>query len=141
VRKINFIICLLVLLGFGCTSEGSMKKVDSYIFLHDNSSKVWLVDKLLINKNDYTPLRFRYKQLIVFHESRNAYFYRLHEFGDKTGIKSHYWMDRTTNEFGFQIGKKEWIFEIALITRTKIVLRPKNNSYPYTMVLIPFPEY
>ena len=79
--------------------------------------------------------------MIVFHESRNAYFYRLHEFGDKTGIKSNYWMDKTTNEFGFQIGKKEWLFDILLITRTKVVLRPKNNSYPYTMVLIPFPEY
>ena len=139
--KIKPFIYLVVVLLLGCTSEGSMKKVDSYIFLHDNSSKVWLVDKLLINKNDYTPLRFRYKQMIVFHESRNAYFYRLHEFGDKTGIKSNYWMDKTTNEFGFEIGKKEWLFEILLISRTKIVLRPKNNSYPYTMVLIPFPEY
>lgn len=118
-----------------------MKKVDPYIFLNDNSSKVWLVDKLLIHKRDYTPMRFRYKQLIIFHESRNAYFYRMHEFGDRPGIKSYYWMNKGKNEFGFQVGRKEWIFDIRQLSRTKIVLCPKYHSYPYTIVLIPFPEY
>lgn len=86
-------------------------------------------------------MRFQYKQIIVFHESRNAYFYRLNEFGDKPGIKSYYWMDKEKDEFGFQIGKKEWIFDIRRLSRTKIILRPKYKSYPYTIVLIPFPEY
>lgn len=131
---------LLVFL-LGCTADSSLKKIDPYIFIHDNSSKVWLVDKLLSGKRDYTPMRFQYKQIIVFHESRNAYFYRLNEFGDKPGIKSYYWMDKEKDEFGFQIGKKEWIFDIRRLSRTKIILRPKYKSYPYTIVLIPFPEY
>jgi hypothetical protein len=132
---------LVVLLLTGCVSESSMKKLDPYIFLHDNSSKVWLVDKLLIHKNDYTPMQFRYKQLIVFHQSRNAYFYRLHEFGDRPGLKAYYWMDKNKNEFGFEIGTKKWIFDIRDLARDKIVLKPKYDSYPYTIVLIPFPEY
>lgn len=131
----------LLLIVVGCSSGASLKKIDDYIFLHDNSSKVWLVDKLLINQNDYTPMRFRFKQVIVFHESRNAYFYRINEMGDKPGAKTHYWLDRTKNEFGFLVGQKEWLFEIRHLSRTKLVLRPKNNSYPYTIVLIPFPEY
>lgn len=135
------IACIAVLLCAGCVSESSMKRLDPYIFLHDNSSKVWLVDKLLINKNDYTPVQFRYRQLIVFHRSRNAYFYRLHEFGDKRGLKTTYWMDQSKNEFGFELGTKEWIFAIRHLAREKIVLKPKYGSYPYTIVLIPFPEY
>ncbi|MBI3239244.1 MAG: hypothetical protein HYZ43_10455 [Flavobacteriia bacterium] len=140
--RLNTVIgAFLLLITVGCSSGTSLKKIDNYIFLHDNSSKVWLVDKLLINKNDYTPMRFRFKQIIVFHESRNAYFYRLNEMGEKPGAKTYYWMDRTKNEFGFLVGQKEWVFEIKQISRTKLVLRPKNNSYPYTMVLVPFPEY
>lgn len=140
--RLNTVIgALLLLITVGCSSGTTLKKIDNYIFLHDNSSKVWLVDKLLINKNDYTPMRFRFKQIIVFHESRNAYFYRLNEMGEKPGAKTYYWMDRTKNEFGFLVGQKEWVFEIKQISRTKLVLRPKNNSYPYTMVLVPFPEY
>jgi hypothetical protein len=133
--------CVVLLVLAGCSSGASLKKIDDYIFLHDNSSKVWVVDKLLINKNDYTPMRFRFKQVVVFHESRNAYFYRIDQMGDKPGAKTYYWLDRTKNEFGFLVGQHEWLFEIRHLSRTKVVLRPKNNSYPYTMVLIPFPEY
>jgi hypothetical protein len=140
--RLNTVIgALLLLITVGCSSGTSLKKIDNYIFLHDNSSKVWLVDKLLINKNDYTPMRFRFKQIIVFHESRNAYFYKLNEMGEKPGAKTYYWMDRAKNEFGFSVGQKEWVFEIKQLSRTRLVLRPKNNSYPYTMVLVPFPEY
>lgn len=100
-----------------------------------------MVDKLLIGKNDYTPVQFRYRQIIAFHESRNAYFYRLHEFGEKPGLKGFYWMDKEKDEFGFQFNVKEWLFEIKTLSRKRIVLTPKNNSYPYTIVLVPFPEY
>lgn len=139
-RYAGILVALMWMLS-GCESESDMRKIDPYIFINDNSSKIWLVDKLLINRNDYTPMRFRYKQLIAFHESRNAYFYRINEFGEKPGLRSYYWMDRKKNEFGFELGKKRWIFEIRLLSRTKIVLKPKYQSYPYTMVLIPFPEY
>lgn len=132
--------CLSIFLVAGCTS-GPVKRIDPYIFINDNSSKAWLVDKLLINKNDYTPLRFHNKQMIIFHETQNAYFYRVREFGDKPGMKSYYWMDKSKNEFGFQVGKKEWIFDIRMLSRKKIVLKPKHQSYPYTIVLVPFPEY
>ena len=140
IRKIC-IGSVLLLFVMSCSSGSSLKKIDDYIFIHDNSSKVWVVDKLLINKNDYTPMRFRFKQVVVFHESRNAYFYRIDQMGDRPGAKTQYWLDRTKNEFGFLVGQHEWLFEIRHLSRTKVVLRPKNNSYPYTMVLIPFPEY
>lgn len=133
--------CLFLLLLAGCSSDDSMKKIDRYIFLHDNSSKVWMVDKLMLNKNDYTPLRFRNRQLVVFHKSRNAYFYRIHELGDKQGLKTYFWLDHEKNEFGFQFSRDEWIFEIKQLSRTRVVLKPKRGRYPYTIVLVPFPEY
>jgi len=135
-----YILLLTVILS-GCGIDQSMKAVDPYIFVHDNSSKIWLVDQLLINKNDYTPMQFRYKELIAFHENRNAYFYRMNEFGDHPGVKATFWMDKSKREFGFDFDKKSWIFHIVSMTRTKIVLRPKNHSFNYTMVLIPFPEF
>lgn len=100
-----------------------------------------MVDKLMLNKNDYTPLRFRNRQLLVFHKSRNAYFYRMHELGDKQGLKTYYWFDQEKDEFGFQFAKDEWIFEIKQLSRTRVVLKPKRGGYPYTIVLVPFPEY
>lgn len=121
--------------------DTSIEPIDHAILVHDNSSKVWLVDKQLDGEKDYTPLQIEYKEIIVFHESLNAYFHTLKTLGTKPGIKKSFWLDATKNELGFSGDKRDLIFEIVSISRKKIVLKPKNNSYKYTIVLIPFPEY
>jgi hypothetical protein len=136
--KLNFVFLLLILSACGDTR---IEPIDHYILVHDNSSKVWLVDKQLDGDKDYTPFQIEYKEIIVFHESRNAYFHTLKTLGTKPGIKRSYWLDESKNEFGFVGTKKNIVFEIVSMSRTKIVLKPKNNSYKYTIVLIPFPEY
>ncbi|TSJ47652.1 hypothetical protein [Fluviicola chungangensis] len=134
-------ILLLLLLTLSACGDTSIQPIDHYILIHDNSSKVWLVDKQLDGDRDYTPLQIAYKEVIVFHESRNAYFHILKTLGTKPGIKMSYWLDESKKEFGFVGTKKNLVFEIVTLSRRRIVLKPKNNSYKYTIVLIPFPEY
>lgn len=136
----SFVFVFLLLFLSAC-GDTHIEPIDHYILVHDNSSKVWLVDKQLDGDKDYTPLQIEYKEVIVFHESRNAYFHTLKTLGTKPGIKRSYWLDESKNEFGFVGSKKNIVFEIVSMSRTKIVLKPKNNSYKYTIVLIPFPEY
>ncbi|AEA45372.1 hypothetical protein [Fluviicola taffensis] len=138
--KFSCHLILSILLLSSCGDTG-IEPIDNYILLHDNSSKVWLIDKQLDGDKDYTPLQFEYKDLIVFHESQNAYFHRLKDLGTKPGIKMGFWLDQSKNEIGFKGTKKDLIFEIISLTRTKIVLKPKHKSFKYTIVLIPFPEY
>lgn len=52
-----------------------------------------------------------------------------------------YWMNEGSKEFSFVGAKQDLLFEIVSLTRKKIRLKPKNNSYKYELVLIPFPEY
>lgn len=139
--RVLFTVWLPVILITGCTTGSSFKQLDPYIFLNDHSSKVWLVSKLMKDNRDYTPLRFENRQMIVFHETGNAYFYRLREFGTKPGLKMNYWMDKSKDLFTFESGNTKWQFDIRRLSRKKIILRPRRNSYPYTIVLIPFPEY
>lgn len=134
-------VFLLLLLIFNSCGNTSIEPIDHYILLHDNSSKVWLVDKQLDGDKDYTPLQIEYKEIIVFHESQNAYFYQLKTLGSKRGIKKSFWLDASKNELGFSGDKRDLVFEIVKLSRKKIILKPKNNSYKYTIVLIPFPEY
>jgi alanine-alpha-ketoisovalerate/valine-pyruvate aminotransferase len=138
--KITYLLFLALVLLASCGDTG-IEPIDHYILVHDNSSKVWLIDKQLDGDKDYTPLQLEYKEIIVFHESRNAYFYRLNTLGKKPGIKKSFWLDEAKNEFGFKGAKKDLVFEIVRLTRTKIILKPKNNSFKYTVELIPFPEY
>ena len=135
------IFLLLLLIILSACGDTSIQPIDHYILIHDNSSKVWLVDKQLDGDKDYTPLQIAYKEVIVFHESRNAYFHILKTLGTKPGVKMSYWLDESKKEFGFMGTKKNLVFEIVTLSRRRIVLKPKNNSYKYTIVLIPFPEY
>lgn len=129
---------LFLLLIVSC--NGQMKKLDDSIFIHDNSSKVWLIEKLLNDGKDYTPVPFEYHEIIVFHQSKNAYIYRINEF-DKRGKKMTFNLDREKNELVFHSAKGNYLFEIILLQRKKIILKPKYKTYPFTMVLVPFPEY
>lgn len=138
--KVNY-LCLMLVLVLSSCGNTSIEPIDHYILLHDNSSKVWLVDKQLIGNKDFTPLRIEYKEIIVFHESRNAYFHRLKTLGTKQGVKKTFWLDASKKELGFSGGKRDVVFEIVKLSRRKIILKPKNNSSKYTIVLIPFPEY
>lgn len=138
-KYIHFFVLLFLLLA--CQSRTELKKIDPYILLHDNSSKVWFVDEMIRDNKDYTPFLFRNRLLIVFHENRNAYFYRIKDLSSKGGLKSMYWMDMEKKELGFQIGTKELLFTIGQVNRKNILLLPKRNSYPYILKLIPFPEY
>ncbi|MNK12894.1 hypothetical protein D3C87_309720 [compost metagenome] len=138
--KLTYAFFSLLLFLSAC-GDTTLEPIDNYILVHDNSSKVWLVDKQLDGDKDYTPLQIEYKEVIVFHESRNAYFHILKNLGTKPGVKFTFWMDRSKNEFGFKGMNKDLVFEIVSMSRTKMVLKPKNNTYKYTIVLIPFPEY
>ncbi len=138
--RLNIVFLFLILLVSAC-GDTSIEPIDHYILVHDNSSKVWLIDKQLDGEKDYTPLQIEYKEIIVFHESRNAYFHTLKTLGTKSGVQMSYWMYETKNEFGFTGTKKDLVFEIVSLSRKRIVLKPKKNSYKYTIVLIPFPEY
>lgn len=138
--KLKFVFLLLLLIPGAC-GDTSIEPIDHYILIHDNSSKVWLIDKQLDGDKDYTPLQIEYKEIIVFHESRNAYFHILKELGTKPGKKMSFWLDKAKNEMGFKGMKRDLVFEIKSMSRTKIVLKPKYDSYKYTIVLVPFPEY
>lgn len=138
-RLICFLILFLVLNG--CTWDTKLEPINEYALIHDNSSKVWMVNRLLKGDKDFTPLQFEYRQLIVFHKTSNAYFYTMRNLGEKPGAKMYFWLDRSKDEFGFRDSKHEFLFSISRISRSKIILKPKKKSYKYTIELIPFPEY
>ena len=138
--RILFFVLLLPVLN-QCTRNSNLEPIDEYVLLNDRSSKVWLINRLLDGEKDYTPLQFEYREVIVFHETRNAFFYTLNKMGQSPGKKMIYWMDTAEKTFGFRNEKHEYLFSIQYISRKKIILVPKLKTYKYTIELIPFPEF
>lgn len=139
-NKAFFLVFTLFAL-LSCDLQNSSKTVDKSIFIHDRSSKVWLVDKKLQGNKDYTPLRFEYKELVVFHDSGVACFYKMQDFGKQPGYKMNFEINGERDKLTLTNNKMTRVFTIKSIGRKKLVLESRAKNYPYTLVLIPFPEY
>lgn len=139
-NKAFFLFFALISL-LSCDLQNSSRAVDKSIFIHDRSSKVWLVDKKMQGNKDYTPLRFEYKELVVFHDSGVACFYKMQDFGKQPGYKMNFEINNERNKLTLANKKMTRVFTIRSIGRKRLVLESKAESYPYTLILIPFPEY
>lgn len=109
---IFFLFFLLFIIG--CVFKSLMKKIDLYIFFYDNFFKVWLVNKMFINKWNYMLFWMFFKEIIVFYVLGNCYFNKLKDMGS-LGKKVIYWLDMEKCEFGFEGGKVVWVFYICYI--------------------------
>lgn len=135
--KWRFFCCILLLVS----CNNGLQKTDASIFIHDNSSKVWVIQKKMADGKNYAPMRFEYREMIVFHENKNAYLHRIIDLGKVPGKKMSYFMDREKNEFVFFDGKKEIKFRLDYVSRKRLVLSPLTKNEKYTLILVPFPEY
>jgi len=139
--RIALLLSISLLTFLSCDLSTNRKTIDNAIFLHDRSSKVWLVDKKLEGKKDYTPLRFEYKELVVFHQTGYAYFYKMQDFGKTPGYKMSFELNSDRNKLILKNNKMTRVFNIKSLGRKRLVLESKAKNYPYTLILIPFPEY
>ena len=139
--KFSVVLFFLVMVVSSCSMDDSAKRIDRSIFLHDKSSKVWLVDKKLQGNKDFTPFEFEYREIVVFHQSGNAYFYKLNNLGKQRGYKMNFELDWEHKKFSLYNEKMRRNFEVNSIGRTRFVITSKAKDYNYKLVLIPFPEY
>lgn len=140
-RKIGGICLGMILLLTACVHDYKLKPINHYDLFHDNSSKVWLVNHLYKDNSDHAPLSFDYKEVIIFHKTKTCYVHKIKNFGNKPGRKADFYIDMNKKEISIDFDKSSWIFEISSYGQDKIILKPKYNSFKYTMELIPFPEY
>jgi hypothetical protein len=137
-RLLSFVFLLWLI----ASCQGSeVKRVDHTIFLHDKSSKVWLIDKKLQGVKDFTPLEFQYREIVVFHKTGNAYFYKLNTFGTRRGYKMTFSLDWEKRTFLLENSSMKRKFKVNSLGRERFVITSNAKDYNYKLVLIPFPEY
>ena len=138
--RLVFVLFALAFIA-SCQSEDDVKKIDHGIFLHDKSSKVWLIEKKLQGEKDFTPLEFEYREIVVFHKSGNAYFHKLNTLGKKRGLKMTFTLDWKKRTFVLENSSMTRRFKVNSLGRERFVITSNAKDYNYQLVLIPFPEY
>ncbi len=112
----------------------------SYLF-DDNSSKVWLIDKLMIEDRNYSPLRNAYKDICIFYSNGKCVVQPLNTLGDRPGAKGKFSVDSRKRTIRMKFKNETWNFDLAKTRDDYIVLKPRKDSdMQYTVHLIPLPE-
>jgi hypothetical protein len=126
---------------FACSTGVELKQVSLGPFFHDNNSKVWVIDQVIVDKINYSPSNINEKDLLIFYDNNKCLFQPLKTLGTKKGKKGDYLIDSENKEIAIYFPLEKWDFKIDYMAEDTIILVPnKGSEFTYELLLIPFPE-
>lgn len=137
----GFISFLLLATFIGCTTGYPLKSVDYNDLFCDGNSKVWVVDKMIVNRVNTAQEPVEKKDLFIFHESGVLDFLPMKALGNEAPRKGRYYLDSDKRELSITFDREEWLFELPVLEEDRVLMKPaKRGNAPYTIELIPLPE-
>lgn len=136
--------CLGSFILISCTAGISKDPVALDSFFDDNSSKVWLINK--VNKLD-ANVAFQqegYKDVMIFYKSGKVMIQSLNTLGEKPGKTGYFFIDseKKTMRIEFGLLNENWNFKMDEISLEKVILSPLPSSdFNYQLTIIPLPEF
>ena len=138
--RFGFVIALFSLIT-ACTSSYPLKSVDYSDLFCDGNSKVWVINKMIVNKTNIAPHNIGAKELFIFHSSGTINYLPMKALGSVKPEKGRYYLDSDEREMYITFDKKEWIFDLPVLEENRIIMRPKKEGKaPFSLELIPLPE-
>ena len=138
-RKLLFYLPLLI---SSCTTGIELESVDYTTLFTDSNSKVWIVNKMLIEDANIASLKNEGKDLLIFHNNGNCDFISMKDLTRKPAQKGVFTLDskRRIMTIDFE-DKKQWSFTIPYLTEDSVLLNAtKKSDIPFSIQLKPFPE-
>ncbi len=124
-----------------CSTGVELKPVDLGTLFHDGNSKVWLVDKVIIDRQNFAPKQAADKDAFIFYSTSKCSFQPLKTMGDFSSKNGEFSVYSNEKLLTVYFKKEVWEFKLASLSDNKIVLKPTRKSdLKYTLVLIPLPE-
>lgn len=80
-RSVFFIVLGVLSLTNSCITDDMLKPVPPYELLHDNGSKVWIIQEDLDGEKDYAPIHRKDKQTLLFFESGEFFLQKVSDWG------------------------------------------------------------
>ncbi|MDB2657288.1 hypothetical protein N9Y60_04455 [Crocinitomicaceae bacterium] len=142
-RAVSFLTLFLAitLLSGGCTSNYPLKSVNYDDLFCDGNSKVWVINKMIVNDIDVSQSNLTNKEVFIFHESGVLDYVPLKVLGSASPKKGRYYLDSDKRTLSIVFHDKEWFFMLSVLEDDRIVMRPyKKGRAPFTLELIPLPE-
>jgi hypothetical protein len=135
-------IVFFIIAFTSCVETVNLSAVDYHFLFNDANSKVWIVNKVILNDENVAPFNDLDKDLMVFHKSHVIDIIPLKDIMRTSPRKGSYNLDSKEKTLSIQFrDKDEWSFNLEYITEDSILMIPRHASQlQYSIQLKPFPE-
>jgi len=137
IKKLLFLSLILS----SCSSQVSLKDVDYNNLLNDHNSKVWLIDKQVVNNIDIANGHDWNKELMIFHETGKVEIIPMKALGKANPKVGNYILISDEKRLEISFPDEEWVMSLTNITEDSIYMKSaKGSDAKFDIQLIPFPE-
>lgn len=135
-------VVLTSLIFSSCTTGVDLESVDYTSLFTDSNSKVWLVNKMLLQEANIAPIDNNDKDILIFHQNGHCDLISMKDLTRKPVRKGEFQLDSKKRLLTIEFyDKQNWDFEIPYITEDSILLNARKTSdIPFSIQLKPFPE-
>ena len=136
---------MLVYIGLvvsSCTAGITMDSVDYDHLFNDSNSKVWIVNKVLVDNAVVSPKDAYNKDVMIFYDSWNLDYLALKDITRKPPRKGEYFLDSDARTMRIEFSDEQvWDLDLVYLTEDSILLEPRKGSdIKMAIQLKPLPE-
>lgn len=124
-----------------CTTGYPLKSVDYNDLFTDESSKVWVVNRFVVEGVDVAQYDTWSKDALIFHNNGTVDYISLKAIGNKAPKKAKFYLDSESKEITIDFKDQIWMCDLTSIQANKIVMKTTSRSdAQFTMEIVPLPE-
>lgn len=137
----RILLLVLSVFIFGCNDESSAIKIRINSLLHDDSSKVWMVESEMIGGEEYAPENINFRTVITFYEDSKFAEQPLNTLGNRPPKYGTFDVGSQNEIISFFQERKETVFLIESYSKERIVLKSiEKTGEKIELHLIPLPK-
>lgn len=125
--KFFLFISILVLLS-SCTTGIDFKNVNYDNLLHDDNSKVWVVNKVKINGAVISSNNYLDKDILIFHENGICDLVAFKDLSSGKSRKGQYTIDSDKKIMSITFPNEYWSYNMSDLSEDSITLNPTKKS-------------
>lgn len=134
-------ISLLILSACAEEKDRSLIHINKESILHDNSSKIWVVSKVLDKDKNISQQKLHKTDVAIFFKSGKVYFQSMASLGYFPERRGKFILSKDSKTLNLDFEDEKWNFNIMEISAKKIKLKSKKRSdFKYDLELISYPE-
>tara|TARA_Y100000385_G_C13107660_1_gene649369 strand:+ start:2342 stop:2767 length:426 start_codon:yes stop_codon:yes gene_type:complete len=135
-----FYLFFLILLA-SCTAGIDMKPVKYDNLFHDDNSKVWMINKMIVNKKNLTSPDDVNKEVLIFYVDGTVQYVPLKDLGTDQGNVGNYILQSDDKSLAIYFKESVWDFKLKKITEDTIYMTSsKESDRNLSLEIVPLPK-